>query len=215
MERRNDQGRSGVKLVVKAVSLAIARDGASGGVVRTVVVYWIYRLATEKEKLTPEEKSTLRNSDKGYFVDLFVRASNTPAIKMYEKHINQSFAKEHLCRPGTSCDVTLQISGERVWTVVCTATIHRDQKIYTRFSGAGWKAFQQDNHMVKGYFLEAYRLVRKGDLFIVRVGMRSVEFKVIETDHSEYCVVAPDIEIFPIGFTKVATDKNSKAGSNV
>lgn len=24
-------------------------------------------------------------SDKGYFVDLFVRASNTPAIKMYEK----------------------------------------------------------------------------------------------------------------------------------
>ncbi|XP_061995136.1 uncharacterized protein LOC133713028 [Rosa rugosa] len=56
---------------------------------------------------------------------------------------------------------------------------------------------------------------RKGDLFIVRVGMRSVEFKVIETDYSEYCVVALDIEIFPIGFTKVATDKNSKAGSNV
>lgn len=26
-------------------------------------------------------------SDKGYFVDLFVRASNTPAIKMYEKVI--------------------------------------------------------------------------------------------------------------------------------
>lgn len=24
-------------------------------------------------------------SDKAYFVDLFVRASNTPAIKMYEK----------------------------------------------------------------------------------------------------------------------------------
>lgn len=27
----------------------------------------------------------LSGSDKAYFVDLFVRASNTPAIKMYEK----------------------------------------------------------------------------------------------------------------------------------
>ncbi|XP_057456099.1 cell division cycle protein 48 homolog isoform X2 [Lotus japonicus] len=45
------------------------------------------------------------------------------------------------------------------------------------------------------YFLEAYRPVRKGDLFLVR-GMRSVEFKVIETDPGEYCVVAPDTEIF-------------------
>lgn len=46
------------------------------------------------------------------------------------------------------------------------------------------------------YFLEAYRPVRKGDLFLVRGGMRSVEFKVIETDPAEYCVVAPDTEIF-------------------
>jgi transitional endoplasmic reticulum ATPase len=38
--------------------------------------------------------------------------------------------------------------------------------------------------------------VRKGDLFLVRGGMRSVEFKVIETDPSEYCIVAPDTEIF-------------------
>lgn len=29
------------------------------------------------------------HSDKAYFVDLFVRASNTPAIKMYEKVIVQ------------------------------------------------------------------------------------------------------------------------------
>lgn len=28
-------------------------------------------------------------SDKAYFVDLFVRASNTPAIKMYEKVFNR------------------------------------------------------------------------------------------------------------------------------
>ncbi|KAK7354025.1 hypothetical protein VNO80_19481 [Phaseolus coccineus] len=49
---------------------------------------------------------------------------------------------------------------------------------------------------LKPYFLESYRPVRKGDLFLVRGGMRSVEFKVIETDPSEYCVVAPDTEIF-------------------
>ncbi|XP_022554158.1 cell division control protein 48 homolog E-like [Brassica napus] len=49
---------------------------------------------------------------------------------------------------------------------------------------------------LKPYFLEAYRPVRKGDLFLVRGGMRSVEFKVIETDPAEYCVVAPDTEIF-------------------
>ncbi|EEC67044.1 hypothetical protein OsI_33786 [Oryza sativa Indica Group] len=49
---------------------------------------------------------------------------------------------------------------------------------------------------LKPYFLEAYRPVRKGDLFLVRGGMRSVEFKVIETDPTEYCIVAPDTEIF-------------------
>ncbi|KAL9434167.1 hypothetical protein AB3S75_028908 [Citrus x aurantiifolia] len=49
---------------------------------------------------------------------------------------------------------------------------------------------------LKPYFMESYRPVRKGDLFLVRGGMRSVEFKVTETDPSEYCVVAPDTEIF-------------------
>lgn len=38
--------------------------------------------------------------------------------------------------------------------------------------------------------------MRKGDFFQVRGGMRSVEFKVVETDPGEYCVVAPDTEIF-------------------
>ena len=33
---------------------------------------------------------------------------------------------------------------------------------------------------LKPYFLEAYRPVRKGDLFLVRGGMRAVEFKVID-----------------------------------
>ncbi|GJN09064.1 hypothetical protein PR202_ga27034 [Eleusine coracana subsp. coracana] len=49
---------------------------------------------------------------------------------------------------------------------------------------------------LKPYFLEAYRPLRKGDLFLVRGGMRSVEFKVLETDPAEYCIVAPDTEIF-------------------
>ncbi|PRQ23303.1 putative vesicle-fusing ATPase [Rosa chinensis] len=49
---------------------------------------------------------------------------------------------------------------------------------------------------LKPYFQEAYRPVRKGDLFLVRGGMRSVEFKVVETDPPEYCVVASDTEIF-------------------
>eukprot|EP00698_Gefionella_okellyi_P013695 TRINITY_DN376_c0_g1_i1.p1 TRINITY_DN376_c0_g1~~TRINITY_DN376_c0_g1_i1.p1 ORF type:complete len:824 (+),score=235.78 TRINITY_DN376_c0_g1_i1:65-2473(+) len=48
---------------------------------------------------------------------------------------------------------------------------------------------------LKPYFLEAYRPVRKGDLFMVRAGMRAVEFQVVETDPDEYCIVAPDTVI--------------------
>ncbi|GJQ14746.1 hypothetical protein GpartN1_g6537.t1 [Galdieria partita] len=48
---------------------------------------------------------------------------------------------------------------------------------------------------LKPYFLEAYRPVRKGDTFLVRGGMRAVEFKVVETDPGEYCIVAPDTVI--------------------
>jgi transitional endoplasmic reticulum ATPase len=48
---------------------------------------------------------------------------------------------------------------------------------------------------LKPYFLEAYRPIHKGDLFIVRGGMRAVEFKVMETDPSPFCIVAPDTVI--------------------
>ncbi|CAF1417456.1 unnamed protein product [Adineta steineri] len=48
---------------------------------------------------------------------------------------------------------------------------------------------------LKPYFLEAYRPVKKGDIFIVRAAMRAVEFKVIETDPSPYCIVTPDTVI--------------------
>uniref|UniRef100_A0A803L8I6 Uncharacterized protein n=1 Tax=Chenopodium quinoa TaxID=63459 RepID=A0A803L8I6_CHEQI len=49
---------------------------------------------------------------------------------------------------------------------------------------------------LKPYFMDVYRPVRKGDLFLVRGGMRSVEFKVVETVPAEYCIVSPDTEIF-------------------
>lgn len=44
---------------------------------------------------------------------------------------------------------------------------------------------------LKPYFLESYRPVRKGDVFICR-NMRAVEFKVVDTEPSPYCVVVPD-----------------------
>ena len=37
--------------------------------------------------------------------------------------------------------------------------------------------------------------MRKGDTFLVRGGMRTVEFKVMETDPAEYCIVAQDTVI--------------------
>ncbi|KAM1080738.1 hypothetical protein ACFX1X_015616 [Malus domestica] len=49
---------------------------------------------------------------------------------------------------------------------------------------------------LKPYFVDSYRPMRKGDLFLVWGMMRSVEFKVMETDPAEYCIVAPDTEIF-------------------
>ena len=48
---------------------------------------------------------------------------------------------------------------------------------------------------LKPYFMEAYRPVHKGDIFLVRGGMRGVEFKVIEADPTPYCIVAPDTMI--------------------
>mmetsp|Transcript_41130 Transcript_41130/g.94878 ORF Transcript_41130/g.94878 Transcript_41130/m.94878 type:complete len:787 (+) Transcript_41130:308-2668(+) len=48
---------------------------------------------------------------------------------------------------------------------------------------------------LKPYFLEAYRPVQKGDLFLVRQAMHPVEFKVVETDPSPFCIVAPDTVI--------------------
>lgn len=45
---------------------------------------------------------------------------------------------------------------------------------------------------LKPYFLEAYRPVKKGDLFLVRQAMHPVEFKVVDTSPDEAVVVSPD-----------------------
>lgn len=45
---------------------------------------------------------------------------------------------------------------------------------------------------LKPYFLEAYRPVKKGDLFLVRQAMHPVEFKVVETDPGDCCIVSPE-----------------------
>lgn len=52
---------------------------------------------------------------------------------------------------------------------------------------------------LKPYFLDAYRPVRKGDLFLVRGGFKPVEFKVVGVDPGEYAIVAPDTVIHSEG----------------
>lgn len=52
---------------------------------------------------------------------------------------------------------------------------------------------------LKPYFVEAYRPVRKGDLFTVRGGMRAVEFKVVEVDPTDYAIVSQDTVIHSDG----------------
>ena len=48
---------------------------------------------------------------------------------------------------------------------------------------------------LKPDFLEAYRPIHTGDTFIVRGGMRAVEFKVMGTEPEQYYIVAPDTVI--------------------
>ncbi|KAI1707433.1 ATPase family associated with various cellular activities (AAA) domain-containing protein [Ditylenchus destructor] len=48
---------------------------------------------------------------------------------------------------------------------------------------------------LKPYFLESYRPVHKEDIFSVKAAMRTVEFKVVDTDPSPACIVGPDTRI--------------------
>jgi len=61
---------------------------------------------------------------------------------------------------------------------------------------------------LKPYFREAYRPVRKGDLFLVRGGFRPVEFKVVEVDPGEFVIVAPDTIIHCEGEPVKREDEN-------
>ncbi|XP_050376524.1 B3 domain-containing protein Os03g0620400-like [Argentina anserina] len=129
--------------------------------------------------------ATSFKSNKPYFI-INMTASYIDNSFVY---INRSFAKEHLCRPGTSWDVTLQIPDDkRVWTAVCTTTKNKYKCIYTRFSGAGWKAFKQDNHLVKGVIC-AFVLIeeRTFRVSIFRTELkinRHTEEMVLETEYS-------------------------------
>ena len=64
--------------------------------------------------------------------------------------------------------------------------------LYFHFSGLTGNWFEV---FLKPYFLEAYRPIHKNDTFIVRGGMRAVEFKVVDTDPTPFCIVAPDTVI--------------------
>ena len=49
---------------------------------------------------------------------------------------------------------------------------------------------------IKPYFLDAYRPLTKGDLFLVHKAMRCVEFKVVGIEPETYGLVTPDTEFF-------------------
>lgn len=49
------------------------------------------------------------------------------------------------------------------------------------------------------YFKDCYRPVRKGDTFLVRGGFKAVEFKIVEVDPGEFCIVSPNTMLFDEG----------------
>jgi transitional endoplasmic reticulum ATPase len=49
------------------------------------------------------------------------------------------------------------------------------------------------------YFKDCYRPVHKGDTFLVRGGFKAVEFKVVEIDPGEQCIVSPNTMLFDEG----------------
>lgn len=65
---------------------------------------------------------------------------------------------------------------------------------------------------LKPYFLNAYRPVHRGDLFLVRGGMRAVEFKVVECDPGPFCIVSPDTEIYTEGEPIKREDEENNLG---
>ena len=75
---------------------------------------------------------------------------------------------------------------------------HQDQNIIKEMSVTLSSLLNQYIHKVEQiyvYILMILIHVGLGDMFLVRGGMRAVEFKVIETDPTPYCIVAPDTVI--------------------
>jgi len=62
------------------------------------------------------------------------------------------------------------------------------------------------------YFKDCYRPLRKGDTFLVRGGFKAVEFKVVETDPGEYCIVSPNTMIFDEGEPIQREDEDQRDG---
>lgn len=49
------------------------------------------------------------------------------------------------------------------------------------------------------YFKDAYRPVKKGDLFIIRGNFKPVEFKIVATEPKQFGIVAPNTMLFTEG----------------
>ena len=49
------------------------------------------------------------------------------------------------------------------------------------------------------YFKDAYRPVKKGDLFIVRGNFKPVEFKIVATEPKQFGIVAPSTMLYTEG----------------
>ncbi|XP_024178153.1 uncharacterized protein LOC112184098 isoform X1 [Rosa chinensis] len=81
------------------------------------------------------------------FLDIRIPAK-TLAFRVF---INQAFASEHFYKADTCCDLTLQNNqGDKVWTIQCCSYKRSNGRIQAIISGAGWKAFRQDNHLEEG-----------------------------------------------------------------
>ena len=46
------------------------------------------------------------------------------------------------------------------------------------------------------YFKDAYRPVKKGDLFVARGGFKAVEFKIVATEPQDFGIVAPSTMLY-------------------
>ena len=49
------------------------------------------------------------------------------------------------------------------------------------------------------YFRDAYRPVKKGDLFLARGGFKAVEFKIVACEPKDFGIVAPTTVLYTEG----------------